>query len=223
VPRYSRPTPALLSHYTEAGVDGERSADPTFSVLQRFGLAPVSQSAGAAAADQVVAHAEKLAKDLAKKKAHSKSFADWWKHMTETGLLSARLRVTDPDGYAAADWLLKSVLHIFATEGWATAAAYHDMIMERWAAGHIKVLDEAASEPCQRGDFEEMLVDRVFFKACREASSSTKKKKTVSTTSSGSKSKTEKCSVYCSHHERWYPPSANHSSSSCRLGKEKSG
>jgi hypothetical protein len=169
-----------------------------------------------------VAQAAKQAKDLAKKKAHSKSFESWWKHMSETGLLSARLRVSDPDGYAAADWLLKSVLHVFATEGWPTAAAYHDLIMERWAAGHLLVLDEAASEPCQRGDFEEMLVERVFYRACREASSKPKvTKKASSSATSGSKEKTAKCTVFCKHHDRWYPPSAKHDSASCRLGKEE--
>jgi hypothetical protein len=193
-----QPTPTIFTHYKHAGVDGERSADPTFSVLQRFGLAPAPQSAGAAAADQVVAQAAKQAKDLAKKKAHSKSFESWWKHMSETGLLSARLRVSDPDGYAAADWLLKSVLHIFATEGWPTAAAYHDLIMERWAAGHLLVLDEAASEPCQRGDFEEMLVERVFYRACREASTKPKvTKKASSSATSGPARRKKQRSARC--------------------------
>ena len=179
---------------------GHRFGRPTslvMDVLVDEGELPPSGDADRTMASMFEMLRSKSAKDARKEVKEYKTFGAWFARYSEMGFLSRERLHEDPDTYWCFDWHLKCMLYITAEYDWATASAYHARVVKRWDRLDLEAMAYGDDAAC--GDWEAALhADSLY---------------AVQLKSKAKADKYDKTDWYCRACGKYFPKSANHSSS----------
>ena len=191
--------------------------------LRNAGVLPVADESESAMVALYRDLMERGRKENKRKVGSFTSFAKFWEQMTELRVFAPRLSTTDPSAYWSMDAHLKSVLSIFAERGWPTANAYHMAVMKAWSIGSLDMADLSQSEEAQNGFFRAAVYQPAYLDCVTTKTATGALNSSRVAGSGGSDKESKFYNTFCSHHKKWYPTQAGHSTDSCARARAARG
>ena len=187
------------------------ASDPLLAELQQVGIAPVHGGAAYELAMKRILERELKKEDKLVQCKSYQEFVKAWRAVTTMTRATCEASTGESENYWAMVWHHQSMEYIFLEHNWAVAKAYNQLVLSRWAAGHLSPGDYTSTEVFRRGDVYGALYREAYVDARdagRTARKATPAQRDLPT--GGTLSRANQDDQWCDEHRCFFPKSMNH-------------